>query len=165
MSGGGMWYVSWQGKVQGPIPWTTLQQLVKSGRLKPEMSVSQDKTSWTPASQVAGLFLPEEDFLGAAEVGSTKARARDAAGSAKKFAEEAKVALSNVPKKYLLVPLVLGILLGVPLGQILCPAWFISDGRLIAVVSDRVASKTRSAQQDFMTDMSDGMRKALKDKD
>lgn len=72
------WYVKWQGKVQGPVPWGTLQQLAQSGRLKPEMSLSRDQRSWTLASEIPGLFgtgpsSPQEDFLGVAEIPSAPA--------------------------------------------------------------------------------------------
>ena len=56
MDGG--WYVSWHGKVQGPLPWTKLQELARLGRLKPEMHLSRDQCTWTPASHWSDLFAP-----------------------------------------------------------------------------------------------------------
>ncbi len=58
MDTGGSWYVSWQGKLQGPLPWATLQELARLGRLKPEMLLSQDRTNWALASSYDGLFAP-----------------------------------------------------------------------------------------------------------
>lgn len=34
-------YVTWQGKIQGPLQWEKLQELAQSGRLKPEMQLSE----------------------------------------------------------------------------------------------------------------------------
>ncbi len=73
MDGGGSWYVSWQGKVQGPLPWPTLQELARLGRLKPEMLLGQDRQAWRPAGEFDSLFASQSeggDFLGVDLVGT-----------------------------------------------------------------------------------------------
>lgn len=160
MSSGESWFVAWQGKVQGPLPWEKVQELARAGRLKREMQLSQDKTSWTPASSMPGLFEPagSDDFLtpgespasspasrrAAAVSEQAKKRAREASAAARQFADEAKVALSKVPKRFLAVPLVAGLLIGIIGGQMFLPLWLTSSTRLLEALMNRATSATEA---------------------
>src|SRR2546423_1356259 len=53
------WYYTQNGNQRyGPVPFSTLQQLAKSGKLKlTDMVWRHGMSSWTPASDVTGLFV------------------------------------------------------------------------------------------------------------
>lgn len=61
MSSSPEWFVRWQGKVQGPVTWEALQKAAHDGKLRPDMEVSQDQSSWRRADSVADLLPPPAD--------------------------------------------------------------------------------------------------------
>ncbi|MGU3293672.1 NINE protein [Williamsia sp. M5A3_1d] len=55
-------YAAILGQEQGPMTYFDLQNLTRSGQLKPEMQVRTTTSSWFPVSQVPGLFS-DKDWL------------------------------------------------------------------------------------------------------
>ncbi len=55
-------YAAILGQEQGPMTYFDLQNLTRTGQLKPEMQVRTTTSSWFPVSQVPGLFS-DKDWL------------------------------------------------------------------------------------------------------
>ncbi len=55
-------YASLMGQEQGPLSYGDLQNLTRSGRMKPETQIRNTTSGWFPVSQVPGLFS-DKDWL------------------------------------------------------------------------------------------------------
>ncbi|GAA1461489.1 hypothetical protein GCM10009619_31820 [Williamsia maris] len=55
-------YASLLGQEQGPLSYGDLQNLTRSGQVKPETQIRTATSSWFPVSQVPGLFS-DKDWL------------------------------------------------------------------------------------------------------
>ncbi len=58
-------YIRQGDSVQGPFPKARIRELAASGRLKPGMELSADRTAWKRAGDVPGLFAPSGEGGGA----------------------------------------------------------------------------------------------------
>ncbi|MBT0565601.1 NINE protein [Williamsia sp. CHRR-6] len=57
---GDTFFASILGQEQGPMTFTDLQNLTRTGQIKPETQVRTASSNWFPVSQVPGLFSGKE---------------------------------------------------------------------------------------------------------